>query len=243
MPRIFDISISIVSHGQGNLVRSLLNDLRTVKELQYEIFLTLNIPEDDTFICEFDDLPIFVIRNNAPKGFGENHNAAFAFSSGVTFIVVNPDIRAPNIDLSFFNRLARQPEVGAFAPKVVNSNGNIEDSARYFPTTLKLLNRVFFRQHRLDYDLGANSTVAVDWVAGMFVAFPRHAFEAVGGFDIRYFMYMEDADICRRLNRIGFKVLVDTSTTVVHDAQRASRRSVKYLFWHLRSASRFLIGL
>lgn len=236
------ITFSIVSHGQGRLVRQLLEDLRHISVDSYEIILTLNIVENESFVHSFNDLPLTIIRNSSPKGFGENHNCAYRISSGDIFVVINPDIRIPNPDFSRLFKFATQDNVGACAPIVVNSNGLIEDSARIFPTIWRLLYRVLLRRRSPDYNLKVNSVIPVDWVAGMFIAIPRRAFECVGGFDVRYFMYMEDADLCRRLRNNGFNVIVDCSTKVVHDAQRQSLRSLRHLIWHISSARRFLLG-
>lgn len=234
------LSISIVSHGQANLVKNLLKDIRTFSGQPFEVLLTFNITEDKTFIADFKDLPITLIENQHPKGFGDNHNTAFKCSRGDIFVVVNPDIRAPKLDLTSLTTLSEQQYVGACAPRVLNPMGTIEDSARRFPTFFRLVTRVLFIHRKPDYDLAGTTPVMVDWVAGMFVLFPRSAFEAVGGFDTRYFMYMEDADICRRLKQHGYLTLVDCSTSVVHDARRSSHRSLRHLSWHLRSAIRFL---
>lgn len=243
MPRECKLSISIVSHNQGHMVRRLLEDCRTFSGPPFEILLTLNVPESKEFISEFCDLPIIVIENHSPKGFGQNHNFAFGRSCGDVFLVVNPDIRAPKLNLANLAFVATQPDVGAVAPKVLNSCGAIEDSARRFPTFTRLALRVLLRRRDLNYHLNGSEAVEVDWVAGMFVAFPKIAFESVCGFDERYFMYMEDADICLRLRRRGYSVVVDSSTIVVHNAQRASRRSFRHLSWHIRSALRFLTGI
>ncbi len=79
----------------------------------------------------------------------------------------------------------------------------------------------------------------VDWLAGMFVCFDRAAFAQVGGFDEGFFMYLEDADIGRKLARAGYGSYVCTEQFVVHDAQRASKRSLTHLKWHLGSAFRY----
>lgn len=237
------LSLSIISHGQGHLIKNLLADFRTVSGPSFEILLTLNIPEDKSFIADFKDLPITLIENQHPKGFGDNHNTAFKCSCGDIFVVVNPDIRAPKLDLTKLTTLSVQPKVGACAPRVLNAMGDAEDSARRFPTIFRLLHRVMFNRRKADYDLIGSNPITVDWVAGMFVLFPRAAFVAVGGFDTRYFMYMEDADICRRLKQHGYLTLVDCSTSVVHDARRSSHRSLRHFSWHLRSAIRFLTGI
>ena len=238
-----EISLSVVSHGQGHLIRNLLADCRSFRSPPFEIILTLNGPEDKGFLAEFADLPIRLIENPSPKGFGANHNGAFAVSRGQVFVVVNPDIRAPGFDLGALTRQCALPGVGACAPRVLSPSGRIEDSARRFPTFFRLARRVILRRRMPDYDLTSTGLVQVEWVAGMFVAFPRAAFQAVGGFDTRYFMYLEDTDICRRLQRRRFRVVVDGSASVVHDAQRASHRSLHHLSWHTRSAVRFLTGV
>lgn len=237
------LSLSIVSHGQGHLIKNLLADFRALRGLSFEILLTLNIPEDKSFVGDFKDLPITLIENQHPKGFGANHNTAYKYSSGDIFAVVNPDIRAPNLDLSNLIILSEQQKVGACAPLVLNTKGFVEDSARRFPTVYRLIERFFFNRSKADYDLIGSGPITVDWVAGMFVLFPRKAFETVGGFDTHYFMYMEDADICRRLKQHGYLTLVDCSTCVVHDARRSSHRSLRHFSWHLRSAIRFLTGI
>jgi GT2 family glycosyltransferase len=237
------LSISIVSHGQGQLIKRLLEDCCTFSGPSFEILLTLNIPEDKSFLSDFDNLPIVLIENVQPKGFGDNHNAAFQCSQGGVFVIANPDVRAPKLDLSALSAVADQLAIGACAPKVLNAVGSIEDSARRFPTFSRLLTRVLLRRKNPDYDLSGSGLISVDWVAGIFVAFPRKAFQAVGGFDTSYFMYMEDADICRRLRQHGYEILVDSSVIVVHEARRASRRSLRHLFWHARSALRFLVDI
>jgi GT2 family glycosyltransferase len=97
------------------------------------------------------------------------------------------------------------------------------------------------RRRESDYTLDS-VPIEVDWVAGMFVAFKRAAFEAVDGFDERYFMYMEDVDICRRLNEAGWLTVVQPQVSVVHAAQRASRKNVQHLRWHVASAIRYFFG-
>ncbi len=236
------LTVSIVSHHSGPLLRNLFGDLRRVLPTHAELILTINVPEKEDFLVEFADLPLTVLRNDVQRGFGDNHNRAFAASRGDLFIIVNPDIRLPE---SPFEALAASMghHVGAAAPVVRSPAGGVEDSVRRFPTINRLLSRVMLRRRAADYDVSGTEPRPIDWSAGMFVAFDRQAFASIGGFDTRYFMYMEDADICRRLWRAGWRVLLVPTASVVHDAQRASRRSAQHLRWHLRSALRFLAGI
>lgn len=237
-----DFCFSIVSHQQGALVRHLLADLRHIMAsyaVPYEVIVTLNLPEDDAFLHEFTTLPLRVLRNAVAKGFGANHNAAFRVSTAALFAVVNPDVRLQSLDIALIRSMLSDRGVGLWAPKVVASSGMVEDSARRFPTFARLCRRVILGQRSPDYTSEAG-VMTVDWVAGMFMVLPHHVYVDVDGFDERYFMYLEDADICRRVHAQGLRVLYDTRVSVTHDARRASRRDLRHLTWHVASMIRFL---
>lgn len=237
------ICISVVSHGQGALVGRLLEDLEHCGLPKLEVVLTINIPEDESFVGS-RPYPIKVIRNEQPKGFGANHNSASKVTDAPLFAVVNPDVRVKPQDWEpFLSRLASDARVAACAPKVVNPQGDIEDHARSFPTLTSLLARKLGR-HKESLRYSADAPFEPDWVAGMFVVFKASAFRRVGGFDSRrFFMYFEDVDICRRLRAEGWTIRVNPAVTVIHDARRASRRDLRHLKWHLSSAFRYLSGL
>lgn len=245
-PKNIQITLSIVSHGQGDLILNLLRDIRQSNISHYEIILTLNIHEDEGYINIFADLPIKVIRNNEIKGFGANHNSAFNVSVGDYFIVLNPDIRLIDFNIIHVQYLFDSDSyIGACAPVVLSSKGTIEDSVRYYPTTFLLIKRIVRRLFKLnntpDYTW-TTSPIMVDWVAGMFIIFRREAFKSVQGFDERYFMYLEDADICRRMKNKGWDIYLQPKLKVIHDAQRASLKKLSHFKWHLRSTVRILLS-
>jgi GT2 family glycosyltransferase len=234
------IVFSVVSHGQLNLIKDFLHDFRRQSLDNVKLVLTLNIPEDESVLRDFVDLPISIIRNITPKGFGANHNAAFnSYASCDVFVIVNPDIRLKSFSLNSLTQLFDVANVGACAPIVLSSSGSLEDSARRFPTFASLVKRLFTGRGGPDY-AASDVPVKVDWTAGMFVAYRPQAFAEVGGFDERYFMYYEDADICRRLAARGWITLLQPATSVIHDAQRASHRSWRHMRWHGASIFRFL---
>lgn len=236
------LTISIVSHGQSDLIRLLFYDLSSLALDNIEVIVTINIPEDES-IYQNLPFPLRIFRNKGPKGFGANHNSAFEQSIGKFFVIVNPDIRLPSLDLSKLLDLMEESDVGAVAPVVINGEGFVEDSARTFPTVLGLARRVLLGIRVPDYKF-EDKPIVVDWAAGMFVVFRRECYQAVRGFDDkRFFMYMEDVDICRRLKANGWRVVLQPAVSVVHDAQRASRRSLTHMRWHITSAFRYFTGL
>lgn len=235
-------SISIISHHSGQHLSCLLQDLAKMLPKECEIILTINTPEDEAYLSHANKLPITIIRNSEVYGFGENHNRAFKHAKGKYFVIVNPDIR---IDRPPFDALSNAftHEIGACAPVVLSPKGNIEDSARRFPTATSLFNRfIFQKNNKIDYPLHKTNSQEVDWTAGMFIMFDSDAFRRVDGFDSRYFMYMEDVDICRRLKLKGYKIIITPDAQVIHNAQRASSKNWQHFKWHLRSAIRFLFN-
>lgn len=233
--RSTDITLSIVSHGQGALIESLLIDINKDKNIYQNVILTINIPECEDFIKEDYAFPLTIIRNTHPKGFGENHNSAFNISNSKYFAVVNPDIRLHGFNLENLLAPLEISDVSACGPIVLSTKGTTEDSARKFPTLASLVRRKLFNSSGPEYSITENVTY-VDWLAGMFLVFKSESFRAIGGFDKRYFMYMEDVDICRRLKLAGQNVCLVSSCSVTHDARRASRSNFKHMRWHFSSA-------
>ena len=83
------IFLSVVSHGQGGLVRQLLDDLDLL-QLPIQVILTLNIQEDDAY-TKGRRFPLTITKNKSPLGFGANHNQAFRHRNSDFFIIANPD--------------------------------------------------------------------------------------------------------------------------------------------------------
>lgn len=232
------ISASVVSHGHGGMVWRLVDQLVACQEVS-QIIVTLNIPET---VPEILDRKVLLVRNLEPKGFGGNHNAAFALAKGEFYCVINPDIELTQNPFGELLSALIDCRVGLVAPLVVGATGLAEDSMRRFLTPWSMLKRV------LGFNSGAyslrqgGSDIAPDWVAGMFMLFRLEAYAKVGGFDERYFMYCEDADICTRVWKAGYRVVGCLSASVIHNAQRASHRSFKHLSWHLRSMARYFLS-
>lgn len=156
------ITVSVVSHGHGVFLSSLVNKLLQLAEVE-KIVITLNIPE-------LLNLPandrIQLIHNASPKGFGANHNQAFSFCNSQFFCVLNPDISFAE---NPFPQLlqAASDGIGLVAPIVKNLDGNIEDSVRKFPSPMSILcRRLFNYQDGYHYAQG-DANFYPEWVGGV----------------------------------------------------------------------------
>lgn len=205
-----------------------------------KIILTLNTPE-------FIQLPsdpsvssrLVRISNKVPKGFGENHNAAFEYCDTPYFCVLNPDISFVGNPFPRLIEGSSNHSVGLAAPIIKSLDGKIEDSVRYFITPTSLMRR-YLSSNDGSYPIVEGGVAFYpEWVAGMFMLFNASTYKEIGGFDEGYYLYVEDVDICTRVWLSGKSVLVIPEVVVIHDAQRASRANLRFMRWHIGGLIRY----
>lgn len=220
------LTVSIVSHGQLDLVRPLIEELdRFSRGMVAKVVLTINIPEADALAGLKWGFEVERIENQAPKGFGANHNQAFRRCTTPWFLVLNPDIRFDRDILAPLVAQAR-PDSGLLTPRILEPGKAEPEQHRALITPREILVR-----RRPDYARPA----VPHWIPGLFMLFRSDAYREIGGFDERFFMYGEDFDICARTQLAGWKLQVAEDLLVLHDARRASRTSHRHLYWHLTS--------
>ncbi|WP_235578337.1 glycosyltransferase [Pseudorhodoferax sp. Leaf267] len=220
------ITVSIVSHGQQELLLPLLDQLDALSsEFIARIVVTINTPEPDLLAGRNGCIPVVRIENNRPKGFGANHNAAFARCKTDWFLVLNPDVR--------FNRDVLQsllahalPNDGLLAPRIFEPGKQCPEPHRRLLTPLEILQRE---------SPGYRPPAKPTWVPGMFMLLRAYAYKDVNGFDPRFFMYGEDFDLCIRLKLKGWQISTAEHLFAYHDARRASQRLWRHKLWHINS--------
>lgn len=238
-----NISASIVSHGHGTQVESLLAQLAALGEPRLlRVFVTFNVPEPasvDRLRGRDWPFQLHILDNPAPLGFGANHNRAFALDGRIDgghplFAVLNPDLccRA-NPFPALVAELASDARAGAVYPTQVDVHGHRQDHERLRPTPLRLL-----RRHLLGQRIEVAAGQSPEWVNAAFLLLRRPAFAALGGFDEAYHMYCEDVDFCLRLQLAGWRLRHADGAVVEHQAQRTSHRHPRYLLWHAQSLVR-----
>lgn len=229
------IAVSVVSHGHGEMVQRLVNQLLACPEVSH-VIVTFDIPEP-TDLVSSDRLEI--IGNSRCKGFGANHNAAFLRCRESFWCVLNPDIELMGNPFPALLDSLKADKVGLVAPIIRTPEGKIEDSVRHFPTLTSLALKAFGRDvSRYEIKVGVEELFP-EWVAGMFMLFRTDAFAALGGFDEGYFLYYEDVDICVRFWKTGFKVVSCPKASAIHDARRTSHSDWRHRRWHMWSMARY----
>jgi GT2 family glycosyltransferase len=196
-----------------------------------------------------------VVVNATNAGFGTAVNQAVARSDAPLLWVLNPDCRVhPGAFDALAATLEAHPDCAIAAPQLLNADGSVQASARGNPTAWTglfgrntLLTKIFPSAGVARRNLPARDLVAsgvesapVDWVMGAAMLIRREMFDAVGGFDEDYFLYWEDADLCRRLWARGWSTRYVPRARVAHSggASAQSDSSLAIRAFH-RSAYRY----
>jgi GT2 family glycosyltransferase len=155
------------------------------------------------------DHPVTVIDAGANLGYGAGVNRGALGCTSDALLILNSDARVvPGAITALKNALESGPRVGLAAPRVNLADGAAQvDAFGSFPTLVGMLLRT--NRHPAD-------VVSPDWVSGVCFLARRAAFEHVGGFDERYWMYFEDIDLCRRLRQARWSIQRVDGAVVEH---------------------------
>ena len=182
-----------------------------------------------------------IISNDINRGFGAAVNQGARKQDAPLIWILNPDCRVePGAFRALESALAAHPDAAIAASQLLNEDGTTQESARGEPSAATglfgrhgLLTRFLpqskaARRNLRAADLVASASAAepypaIDWAMGASLLIRRELFERVGGFDERFFLYWEDADLCRRLRDLGYTIRYVPAARVVHVGGRSAR--------------------
>lgn len=149
-----------------------------------------------------------VLELSTNPGFGAAANQGVARGRSPLVLLLNPDavLALPDLE-QLVGILATRRDAAAVTPRLVRPDGSEDRSHGVFPERLARL---------VDRPRPRRGVVAADWLAATCLLIRRRDFEAVGGFDPRFFLYCEDVDLCRRLAGAGRRVLVAGDVLAAH---------------------------
>ena len=238
------LSIIIVNYKQKNLVRQLLLGISKQNiSFDFEVIVVDNNSKDciDTVIDDIRDkvnndylskIKIIELRKNIGMGAGNNRGVQRA--SGDYVLILNPDVVLLENAVSKLIDFAQiKPKAGIIAPALLNPDKTIQQSRYrfpkfYMPAVIRTFLGKFFQAEIKEYlmeDEPADIPQKVDWVRGSVMLIPRQIYEEVEGFDERYFMYMEDVDLCKKIWQAGYEVWYFPEAKVIHYYGKQSGKS------------------
>ncbi|WP_069166500.1 glycosyltransferase family 2 protein [Nocardia altamirensis] len=189
-----------------------------------------------------------VIRNSENVGLAAAINQGAAATDAEWILVANPDTRlAPGSIAALVETAMTDDRIGMIGPQVARLDGTPYPTGRRFPSLAvgivhALLGGVWPGNPATRRYFGEPVTRVsdVDWISGCCMLFRRSAFDSIGGFDTRYFLYFEETKAALDMHRGGWRVVLDPSVEIRH-RQGGSMRSAPFrkIRSHHRSAFRF----
>ena len=216
-----------------------------------ELVVVDNASKDDSLAKLLAAHPtVHVVRSPGNVGYARAANLGTAATKAPIVAVLNPDtVIEWGTAGALVSRLEHDSRLAACGPRLHNPDGSDYPSARTMPSIPVAIGHgllglwwptnPFTARYR---QLGADPARPrlVDWVSGAAIWLRRRALDDVGGWDERFFMYLEDTDLCWRLRGAGWEVAYEPGGVIVHvQGASASRRPYRMLVEHHRSAWQF----
>jgi GT2 family glycosyltransferase len=245
------ISASVVTYRTAPEELSRLLDGLTAGGRPVDITVVDNSPSDD--LCEIaTGKGALYLRTGRNLGFGGGHNLALnaCLQASRYHIIVNPDIYfTGKVIESLYHFMEDHPDVGWVMPRIENPDGTDQGLRKLLPSPADLIVRRFlgkmgeelFRRRWTRYQLGDIDMTApceVPCLSGCFMFLRTSVLKEVGLFDERFFMYMEDVDLCRRVGRSS-RCVYYPCAAVTHGYAKGSYVDARLFRYHIQSAFRY----
>jgi hypothetical protein len=229
------LSIIIVS---WNVKEDLADCIRSIEENppcgEFEVIVVDNASTDGTAGAIGTDFPsVTLIANDENSGFAAANNAGTEKSQGTYVLLLNPDtiVHPGSLD-ALIKFMDDNHDVGACGPKLLNSDGTTQPSARRFPTLRGILHYytilrvvpIFRSEYRKWHmrDFKHDKQMDVDQVMGAALMARRSIVEDIGRMDETFFMYYEEVDLCYRIKQAGWRIVFTPDAVITHRGGRST---------------------
>jgi len=225
-----DLSVVIVSYNTCGLLRSCLASvIAETTGIAHEVIVIDNASSDDSASMveqEFPTVRLLALSDNV--GFARACNLGVGASSGAHIVLLNPDTVVHDRALEHLLAFGRShPEGGLYGGRTLRPNGQVDPSSCWGQPTLWSLAcyasglTTAFRSSRIfdPESLGhwqRDSVREVGVVTGCLLLAERATWDRLGGFDERFWMYSEDADLSFRARKLGYRPVITPTATVTH---------------------------
>ncbi|MEV4421669.1 glycosyltransferase family 2 protein [Patulibacter sp. NPDC049589] len=228
--RPVDLSILIVTHRHPAMVRDCLASVyRETRGVAFEVLVLDSASGDGTaemIAAEFPQVRLLAREDNV--GFARGNNLLAREARGRHLLLLNPDTVVLNGALQRLHHFADEhPAAGLYGARTVTPDGDLDPTSCFGPTTVRSLalfasglSTAFPGHGRLNPEgIGGwrrDTVREVGWLTGCVLLLPRALWDRLDGFDLRFWMYGEDQDLCLRARALGARPLHVPHATVVH---------------------------
>lgn len=222
------LDVVIVSYRSRGYLPACLESLRRCDLAGLQTTVVDNGSGDGTVelvASRFPEVELVALDRNA--GFAAANNLVLRQTDAPYVLLLNPDTRLEQRGslARLIELMESRPKIGICGCRLVREDGSFDHAAkRAFPTPLSALGHFTGLSRRVGADSALASYTApgvqgggvVDAVNGAFMLIRRAALDRVGLFDERFWMYMEDLDLCYRFAQAGWLTWYEPSVTAVH---------------------------
>jgi len=246
-----DLTIGIVTYKNEKTLARALQALfdYAPPSLQLHVYVIDNASSEHTKeeVTPFLDRITFIQSDRGNIGFGAANNLIINELDSRYHVIMNPDVYLQDSSslITLIQYLDDHPDTGMVVPKIVDEQGELQYLCRRNLTVLDLFLRFIPAKtgaKRQDYhvmkDMDYNTSFVVEFASGCFMMIRTELFRKLGGFDERFFLYAEDADLTRRVNQTAKTVYVPQAV-VCHAWERASYRDPAMTRIHLQSLRQY----
>ena len=239
----------VTYHNSKNDIFSVINSF--LGDSPTRILFVIDNSNENSLSNLCTDERIRYIFNGKNLGFGSAHNIAFreAYKLNSSYhILLNPDVYfKPSIIDNLLMKLNADSSIGLMMPKIIYPNGRTQHLCKLIPTPKDLLLRRFIFNKKvktkleIKYELRFFSyerEAEIPILSGCFMVLRTSVVQKINGFDERFFMYLEDVDLCRSVGELS-RVLYYPEVEVTHNYEKGSYKSIKLLYFHIKSAVKY----
>lgn len=245
------LSISIVAYNNYEDIKNAIVSIEkyTSPVLTKQVFIidngvsvstSENVEKFKCFLNDYQDIKYIDAGSNI--GFGKGHNKILNVLNSEYHAIVNPDIIL--CEDSFTRIVAwmdKNKDIGMTIPVLIDEKGNMQNIYRRELTVFDMFNRMFLRnlfknraQKHIMQNMDYSKPFQVPFGQGSFLVIRSDLFKSLNGFDDNFFMYCEDADLCKRVNNVS-KLMYFPGTKVIHKWERGSHKNKVLFKYHLKS--------
>lgn len=244
------VSICVVTHNNEDEILNLIDSIvENTQKVSFKVYLVDNNSSDRTVqIVKNRHKNVEIILNTDNIGFGAAHNKVVSLINSDYHIVINPDINfCADVISELCDFMDKNGDVAIVTPKVLSADG----SQQYLPKKEPKFRYIlagklekffgYFANLRDEYTMkncDITKPTEIDFCTGCFMLIRTSIFRKLHGFDDRFFMYFEDADLSKRAKNYG-KIIFNPSVAVTHSWHRDSAKKLKFLFIHIASMLKY----
>lgn len=244
----YSVTGGIVTYNNADIiVKCIESIINYTKNINFKLYIYDNHSSDNTVsIIERNFPQVIIIKGKVNRGFGYGHNRIIKRVCSQYHVVINPDVFINTDVISLMSEYMNHfPNIGILMPKVLNPDGSEQFLPKRQPNFKFIILSKFkyFSYYRDIYtgkDKYIHKPVICDNISGSFFMINTELMKQIGGFDERYFMYFEDADLGRRVNGLS-TIVYNPNIYIYHAWKRDNTRSIKGIFAFLMSMIKFIV--